>query len=199
MLDAHEATGDPAYLERALELAGFMNERFADSENGGFFDVWDESEGLGRLKDRQKSIQDNTVCAEVFLRLGTLLRDDAHVATARRTLEAFAGVWPHMGYFASGYARWVDTALNHPAEVNIVGTPETAHRLHQAALHLDVPSRVVQVLEPKRDSARLEAMFLPPEPAPAAYACYGTMCSPPVTDPAALLESVRAMQQAARR
>jgi len=102
-----------------------------------------------------------------------------------------------MGYFAAGYARQVDTLLNPPAEVNIVGDVESASGLHRAALWLDVPSRVVQMLDPANDRERLETFSLPAEPAPAAYACFGTMCSAPVRDPDALIETVRQMQQAA--
>jgi len=207
LLDAHEVTGESMYLERARELARFIVERFADRENGartggrsaGFYDVWDQVEDVGRLKDRQKSIQDNTVCAEVFLRLHHLTREDKSREIARATLEAFVSGYPHMGYFAAGYARQVDTLLNPPAEVNIVGSAALAAELHRAALALDVPSRVVQVLDPARDAARLEALSLPAEPAPAAYACFGTMCSAPVTQPEALAETVRQMQQAAVR
>jgi uncharacterized protein YyaL (SSP411 family) len=96
-----------------------------------------------------------------------------------------------MGHFAAAYARQTDTFLNPPAEVNIVGT--TPDGLLHAALRLDVPARVVQLLDPSRDAGRLAAFGLPPEPAPAAYACAGTMCSPPVTDPERLGEAVRGM------
>jgi uncharacterized protein YyaL (SSP411 family) len=104
-----------------------------------------------------------------------------------------------MGYFAAGYAREVDSLLNPPAEVNIVGNVVSAAKLHRAALLLDIPARVVQLLEPQRDSERLEELSLPPQPAPAAYACAGMMCSPPVTEPDALADAVRDMQQVAAR
>jgi uncharacterized protein len=199
LLDAQEVTCDSMYLDRAIELARFMLDRFVDRETGGFFDVWDEVQDVGRLKDRQKSIQDNTVCAEVFLRLHHLTRDEDYRTIAQGTLEAFVSAYPHMGYFAAGYARHVDTLLNPPAEVNIVGDVSSASELQHAALALDVPARVVQLLDPARDRERLDAVSLPAEPAPAAYACFGTMCSAPVTAPGALAEAVREMQQAAAR
>ena len=199
LLDAHEVTGDSTYLDRALELARFMVERFVDRENGGFFDVWDEVQDVGRLKDRQKSIQDNTVCAEVFLRLYHLTRDEDYRTITQGTLEAFVSAYPHMGYFAAGYARQVDTLLNPPAVVNIVGDASSASELQRAALALDVPARVVQLLDPVRDRERLDALSLPGKPAPAAYACFGTMCSAPVTEPGALAEAVRETQSAAPR
>ncbi len=200
LLDAYETTGDSLYLERAQELAALLSERFADKDGGGFFDTWDQTEELGRLSERQKSVQENVVCAEVLTRLHHLTRDEPYKEVARVTLEAFAEAYPQLGYFAAGYARQVDTLLNPPAEVNIVGdlADDAARALHRAGLSLDVPSRVVQVLDPQRDIARLEALFLPPQPAPAAYICAGTTCSAPVTRPEELIETVRQMQKLAQ-
>ncbi len=196
LLDAHEVTGDSKHFHRALELAALMSERFLDRDAGGFYDVWDGTEAVGRLGERQKSVQDNTVCAEVFLRLHHLTREAAYRETALRTLEAFVSAYPQMGYFASGYARQVDTLLNPPVEINVVGDVAAAASLHRAALALDAPSRVVQVLEPAVDGARLEALLLPPGPAPAAYVCFGTACSAPVIDPEALTEVAKRMRDA---
>jgi len=198
ILDAAEVTGDSSWLDRAIELAEFTVERFAhrdgDGKVAGFYDVWDQVAEVGRLRDRQKSIQDNSVCAEVFIRLHNLTRDERYVEIARGTLEAFVSVYPQMGYFASGFAKAVDMLLNPPVAVNIVGTGESAAALHSKALSLDVPSRVVQVLDPERDAERVAALHLPPEPAPAAYVCVGTMCSAPVMSPDQLEETVREMQ-----
>jgi len=206
LLDAHEVSGDSAYLDRALELARFLLDRFQDANAGGqtpgrpagFFDTWDETDALGRLAERQKSVQDNAVCAEVFLRLYHLTREDGYREVARTTLEAFVAAYPHLGHFAAGYARQVDTLLNPPAEVNIVGDPaqEPARSLQRAALALDLPARVVQVLHPAREATRLEALFLPQEPV-AAYVCLGTMCSAPVQDPEALAQTVAEMKSMA--
>jgi uncharacterized protein YyaL (SSP411 family) len=201
LLDAHEVSGDPTHLERARELARTLVERFADPNGGGFFDAWDEGESLGLLEQRQKSVQDNAVCAEVFLRLAHLTRDETYRTIARRALEAFAPAYHALGYFAASYAKQVDLLLNPPAEVNVVGATddEAARALHIAALKLATPFRVVQLLDPLRDAERLAALSLPPEPAPAAYVCFGTMCSAPVTNPAALQETVDRMASAKTR
>jgi uncharacterized protein YyaL (SSP411 family) len=195
LLDAAEATGDSAYIDRATQLAELMTARFHDTEHGGFWDVWDEAPDVGRLRERQKSVQDNAVCAEVFLRLHHLTRDQRYLDIARSSVEAFAGTAEQMGYFASGYAKMVDLALNPPAEVNIVAPAGAADEFLKAALTIEVPFRVVQVLDPSRDSARLESLSLPAEPSPTAYVCVGTSCSPPVTSPGELVETVRRMQQ----
>jgi uncharacterized protein YyaL (SSP411 family) len=211
LLDAAEVTGDTAYLGRAIELAAFILARFAHRDDSGrvagFFDVWDQPQNMGRLRDRQKSMQDNAVCAELLIRLHHLTRDEAYAEAARGTLEAFAGAYTPMGHFAAGYARAVDRLLNPPAVVNIVaggsaeagkprlrGLDGLASSLHAAALSLDAPSRIVQVLLPGRDDGRLAALYLPPDPAPAAYVCVGTVCSAPVTSPEALVETVSDMR-----
>ena len=195
LLDAAEVTGDSQYVDRASELAELLSGRFHDDANGGFWDVWDEAPDVGRLRERQKSIQDNAICAEVFLRLHHLTREPRYLDIARAAIESFAGTAERMGYFAAGYARMADLLLNPPAEVNIVGSPETAGSLHRAALLLDAPHRIVQLLDPVRDAARLAALSLPIEPAPAAYLCVGTSCSAPVMSVPGLLEAARQMQQ----
>jgi len=200
LLDAHEVTGESIYLERAQELAQGLIKRFADKD-GGFFDVWDKADNLGRLAERQKSLQDNAVCAEVFIRLHHLTRSEDYKQVAQATLEAFAPAYHALGYFAAGYAKQVDLLLDPPAEVNIVGAPESegARSLHRAALNLDVSYRIVQLLDPDRDGTRLEALSLPPQPSPAAYLCLGTMCSAPVTDPSALAETIQEMRSATQQ
>ena len=203
LLDAHEVTGVSAHLDRAATLARLLLDRFAgpqgDGSPAGFFDVWDGGDSLGRLSERQKSIQENAICAELFTRLHHLTRNEEYGQAARGTLEAFAPSYHALGYFAAGYARQVDIMLNPPAAVNVVGAPgdESARALHRAALSLDVPFRIVQLLDPERDAARLEALYLPPQPAPAAYVCLGTMCSSPVSEPSALADAVAKMRAAA--
>jgi uncharacterized protein YyaL (SSP411 family) len=194
LLDAAEVTGDSLYLERAIVLAELLASRFQDDENGGFWDTWDAGEEVGRLKDRQKSVQENAIVAEVFVRLGHLTREQGYAEIGRRTLEAFVGVYQQMGYFASGYAKWADIALHPPVEVNIVGDRDAAEEIQHAALWLNVPHRIVQVLDPARDAERLAALSLPSEPAPAAYVCVGTACSAPVSSPEQVMQTVREMQ-----
>lgn len=193
LLDAAEVTGDPKWNERAAELASLLDARFRDVKDGGFFDVWDAAPDVGRLRDRQKSIQDNAVCAEVFTRLYHLTRDEKYNEIAHSTLESFAASVPQMGYFAAAFAKQVDLALHTPAEVNIVGEPSMTRELHWCALSLYVPFRIVQSLEPARDAEKLAALSLPAHPSPAAYVCVGTTCSAPVTEPDSLIATVRRM------
>ena len=198
LLDAYEVTGDALHLKRARQLASFVGERFADPA-GGFFDTWDENEGLGRLRERQKSLAENAAAAVLFTRLHRLTGDEAALRAAKGTLEAFAGVYTHLGYFAAAYAQAVHLFLAPYAHINIVGdvAEDGTQALLRAALHLDLPARSVQVLHPRRDAARLKASLLPAQPWPVAYVCYNTACSPPVTEPHALSEAAESMRRLA--
>jgi len=198
LLDAYEVTGDALHLKRARQLATFIRERFVDPD-GGFFDTWDEDEGLGRLRERQKSLAENAAAAVFFARLHRLTGDEAALQAARGTLEAFAGVYAHLGYFAAAYAQAVHLFLAPYARIDIVGdvAEDRTRALLQAALQLDLPARSVQVLHPQRDAARLKASLLPAQPWPAAYVCYNTACSPPVTEPHALSEAAESMRRLA--
>lgn len=210
LLDAYEVLTKPQYLQRAEEVAALLLTRFADSD-GGFYDVWDGHETLGRLEIRQKPIAENAVAAEVLLRLWQLTGHQEYKEAARRTLEAFAAGQEAMGLFAAAYARSVDLFLQPPPGVRIVGDParpETA-ALHGAALALPVAARAVQVLHPSRDAARLKALALPASPAggpgeppspsdgqAVAYVCHGTQCSAPVREPGELVAVVEETEKA---
>ena len=104
-----------------------------------------------------------------------------------------------LGHFAASYAKAVDLALHPQADVKLVGPRDALGELHRAALRLRVPHRTVQLLDPARDAALLEALALPAEPAYVAYVCYGTACSAPVRTVEELERTVTTMRgQAAR-
>ena len=200
LLDAFETAGDPVYLDRALELAALLEERFADRERGGFFDVWEGHESLGRLDVRQKPLNENAACAQLFLRLERYTREGRYAELAGRALGQFVGQQEGMGHFAAAYARAADSYLHPQADVKLVGPIEALTDLHRAALRLRAPDRTVQLLDPARDGERLAALSLPSEPAPAAYVCYGTTCSAPVRtaeELAATVEQMRGQAEAA--
>ncbi len=195
-LDAYEVAGRVRDLDRAKQLAAFMSDRLA-VDGGGFRDTPPEHETLGRLAQPQTPVKENSIAALVFIRLARLTHDERYEAIARATLARFAHVAESQGYFASEYAMAVDLLLNPGADVKIVATAgdPAADALHSAALALPVADRVIRVID-VADAATLMAEGLPAHPAPAAYVCYGTLCSAPVTTPADLFEIVERTKQA---
>jgi uncharacterized protein YyaL (SSP411 family) len=86
-----EASGEPRWIESALELAQIMIDEFVDPERGGFFFTGSRHEALIA---RQKDVHDNAtpsgngMAATALLRLGALTGRDALTQHGRRTLES---------------------------------------------------------------------------------------------------------------
>ncbi len=196
LLDGYEVSGEVEHLERARALAAFMQEKLA-SPQGGFYDTPEGHEGLGRLSQRQKPVKENAIAAMVFTRLSRITHDEAFAEVARRALVLFVNVAESQGYFAAEYAKAVDLLLNPGAEIKIVAAAgdETAHNLHSAALAVQVPDRLVKIID-ATDGVALEREGLPAHPSPAVYICYGTLCSAPVSTPDDLFEMVSKTRQA---
>jgi uncharacterized protein YyaL (SSP411 family) len=165
------------------------------SEAGAFFDTTSAHDTLGRLSMRQTPVKENAVAAESLIRLARITHEQRLEDIARRALAQFDGVAESQGYFASDYARAVDLLLNPGADVKIVAhAGDGAGPLHLAALALPVPDRIVRIIDAS-DARALADEALPAHPAPAAYACYGTLCSAPVTTPDDLFEMVERTRQ----
>jgi uncharacterized protein YyaL (SSP411 family) len=195
-LDAHEVAGRPQDLARAMQLATFMQNHLA-APDGGFYDTPQGHEEVGRLSMQQKPLKENAVAATALIRLARITHDEAYEHAARRALGHFTHAAESQGYFAADYAQAVDMLLNPGADVKIVADPgdPAAQRLHSAALALELPDRLVRLID-AADATALEQEALPPHPAPAAYVCYGTLCSAPVTSPEDLFEMVSRTRQA---
>ena len=87
----YEATGEPRWIESALELARIMIDEFADAEQGGFFFTGNRHEALIA---RQKDMHDNAtpsgngMAATALIRLGALTGRDDLTQAGRRALES---------------------------------------------------------------------------------------------------------------
>ncbi|HKB19272.1 MAG TPA: DUF255 domain-containing protein [Candidatus Dormibacteraeota bacterium] len=169
-----EGFGD-RWLEIALDLAAHLEERYADSELGGYFDHagTDENFDLGRLGERIKPLAENSVAAIALNELDTLQADPAspHRERARRALESVAALPQQYGLMAAVFARALDR-LPHAIKVT-TGNPELA-----AAARASHP---YVVIDPKGDQR--------------AVVCVGTICLAPVSTPTAVAEAIREATQ----
>lgn len=98
LVSLFEATDDPRWLERAVDIADQMIEKFHDPELGGFFETTPDH---SLLIVRHKSVQDrqmpsgNAAAAQLLTQLGDLLtgddppRSERYQTLARDTLNAF--------------------------------------------------------------------------------------------------------------
>jgi uncharacterized protein len=198
LLKLSGVTGEARLATVAGALLETVITAFADG-NGGFYDTADHGE---RLIFRPADPTDNATPSGAFAAADALLSysaltgqerfRDAAVA-ALKVLPPIAAKYPRAGGMGLAVAEAV---LSGPAEIAIVGPdddPRTADLL-RAALHVAPPGAVFALGSGSESSADAVPL-LNARPlvsgGPAAYVCRGFTCRAPVTNPAALRESLR--------
>jgi len=195
LLDAYESTLDRRYFDGAERAMRIAVERFGDPDHGGFFDRAKDAAPMGGLDVRRKPLQDsptpgaNSIGAMVLDRLHGLTGEPLYGAWAEKTLEAFIGLIPQHGLFASTYGLAALLHARHLLQVVITGPsgdPKAAELERAANAVYRFGKAVLRVT-----SERLAANSLPAglrETLPhldatkaQAFVCVETTCYPPVS------------------
>lgn len=194
-LALNEATGERAYLDRAVAWQQALNRHYANPANGGYFLTADDAEGLivrPSATSDDATPNPNAVTAENLVRLAVLTGDDQWRTRADALLEGIlAGATQNLfGHVATLNA--LDFRLR---ATEIVCTGPDAEAFAREALKLPHLSRIV-LRAPSADA-------LPPShPAQekikavsgsSAFVCVGERCSLPVMEPGKIEEAVRGM------
>ncbi|MBI4143596.1 thioredoxin domain-containing protein [Candidatus Woesearchaeota archaeon] len=111
LIDIYSATKDGKYLEKATEIAEFIEKNFHDAKAGGFFDRLAKHEDFGALKVASKQFIENSFCAYAFLKLFSLTKEERHREMAENTLLYFSDSYLNYGYFSSLYATAIGILL----------------------------------------------------------------------------------------
>jgi uncharacterized protein YyaL (SSP411 family) len=183
-LDAYEATGTAAWLDRATSVMTYCAGAHWDDAAGGYFDVPQDHAGAAYLGTRAKPVQDaptpspNGVAALVLARLWALTDKAEWRTQLDRQLAAFAGAAPELSLHGATLLRAADWAVHPVTRIEVAGPAGEgpACAMHLLALQTYRPRKVVV-----RTIAAAPA-------APAAIVCVGTTCSLPVDAPARLAE-----------
>jgi hypothetical protein len=180
-VDAFEATGAPAWLDRAVTVMEHVERAHGDPA-GGYWDIATAGDG-GYLAVRGKPAQDapspsgNGVAALVLARLAGVTGDPRWRERLNRQVTAFAGAAGQLGLHGATLLRAIDWALHPVTRIEVAGPlgPGEACAMHLAALQTWRPRRVVI----RRSADR-----------PQATVCVGTTCSLPVETRTAFAELV---------
>ncbi len=186
-LDASEATGDDAWLTRAIAVMRYCGRAHWDDAKGGFFDVARDRSGAAYLATPAKPVQDsptpsaNGVAALVLARLWAATDDKDWRRLLDRQLATFGGAASQLSLYGATLVRAVDWALNPVTRIEVSGPkgPGAACDMHLVAL---------QTYRSRKRVVRKTAEGPAP---PAATVCVGTTCSLPVTTPEALGDLLR--------
>lgn len=169
LIDVHEHTGEPRFLERAQAHAGRIVHHFGAAE-GGFTDHAGTEASIGRLEFSDRPIVENGILAESLLRLATLTGETAYRERAEATLALYARTHENAGQFAATYARALARYLSPEISVKLSGGVAATDAFRETAFRLPTPFVCVATQDGSTH--------------PAAYVCRGTVCAAPVTEAA---------------
>jgi uncharacterized protein len=182
-VDAFEATGDRAWLDRATQLLTYCWRELWDHKDGGFRDLKPPAGAIGLLGESAKPIQDSptpSANGTAALTLGRLAEITGAAEWRERrdaTLAAFAGRALELSLHGATLLRAIDLAANPVHRIEVAGpkAPGAACDMHLLALQTYRPRKVVI-----RD----------PADAPRATVCVGTTCSLAAADRAAFAKTL---------
>jgi uncharacterized protein YyaL (SSP411 family) len=198
-IDAFEATGDRAWLDRATGLMDHVWERYRAAE-GGLRDRR-ETRGEGLLPQPVVPGLDaptpspNGVAALALGRLAAHTGDQRWTLRRDQLLAAFGGGVADLGLHGATLLRAADWALAPATHIVVVAASDPRGQpLRRAARAAFRPRKVVTLLEPGASPHGLPAPVraMLDGQAPRAYVCVGATCRAPVSDADALLELLAA-------
>jgi uncharacterized protein YyaL (SSP411 family) len=193
-------TGNPDYIERAREWADVLDQHYWSENLGGYYFTADDTSDLivrpfSGQDEATPNANGTMVSNLVALYLWT--GEERYRDRAEAILRGFAGamtanVLAHAGLLAAELDVLAPSLI-----VLIVPEGTSARELRTALADVSLPGAVVQEV---REGDSL------PASSPAhgktaihgkatAYVCIGPQCSLPVTEPAALVETVRSARQ----
>ena len=109
LVQAHKATGEAKYLERAKQLAEFILARLKNPA-GGYYDI--SVPGPAYLSFRLTLIEQNGAAASFFLALAEVTQDPTFRDAALWALSAFTGDFNSYGIHAVGFGQALNEFVN---------------------------------------------------------------------------------------
>ncbi|MET0614738.1 MAG: thioredoxin domain-containing protein [Thermoleophilaceae bacterium] len=182
LISLYEATFEPRWFAEARALADTMIERFADEENGGFFETSSDHE---QLVARRKDLEDhpipagNSSAAYGLLRLAALTGEHAYADRAESVLRLLHELAPKHPQAFGHLLQALDFRLAQVKEVALVG--QELRPLERVVRDEFRPHLVLAGGEP--DGVPLLEGRDPVDGRATAYVCEQFTCKAPVTEP----------------
>lgn len=190
-------TGKRAYVEREREWADILDKHYWAADIGGYYFVADDTDDLivRPLSGQDEATPNaNGTMVSNLMALYLWTGEERYRERAEAVLKAFAGamrqnVLAHAGLLAA------ELDVIAPALIVLI-VPEggDARALRNALRDVSLPGVVVQVVRagealPSSSPAHGKTAI---DGKPTAYVCIGPQCSLPVTEPAKLVETIKA-------
>ena len=201
LIELYETSFNSSWLEEAVVLNHYLNRHFSDIRGEGFFTVSDDGETLIATK---KEIYDGAIPSGNSMMLGNLVLlshltgDPEYEEQASRVAEWFSGIVSRSPSSYSQYLCGLDHLLG-PASDVVIAAEESdpvAKEMIRIVCDTYIPSVTVHFRRSSQADAALDALApftraMTTENGKAtAYVCSGRTCSPPVTTPDALRQTL---------
>ena len=170
-LDAHAATGEMRFLQRADALAERVHAAFG-ANDGGYYDHASFEAVIGALEFADRPLAESSNIADSFLRLHAITQRGEHRDRALRALQVYTQTYHRAGTFAAPYARAILRYLLPVVTVRLTGAPDEGQELRDAAHRLPDPLVTVYADEP---TAEVQA-----------FVCRESVCAAPVRSATAM-------------
>lgn len=212
LLASYQSTGQWEFIERAVEVAETV-ERLFGAPSGGCFDTAPPDSFEASILVREQPVLENAHWAEALLTLSHLTGHSGYSERAQAALTIFENVVPGKTYLGdhssrrmeedeealflpagAAWGRARDMLTNGLVSLVLVGDSSAAayRRLHQAALRMHAPHKVVQPLDSQRHADRIRGLGFPTDRPPAVYVCFEDRCLAPITTARGIREVARA-------
>ena len=182
-LDAHEATGQPVWLERGQSILDWMLSNLA-TPSGKLRDTPEADKALGRLAEPETPLVENSVAAEALIRASRVAGRADYREKAATILTSLQEDYPHLGIMAAGYARAVEHLLLEPVQVVVVGNSMDPQlpEMREVVWSCYLPNRALLTIDPDREQAKLARLGFAASSSPRAFVCVGSRCLEPAND-----------------
>ena len=190
LLDSYEAVFDTTYLHWAIELTTYINKKFWDSKNGGYYFTSSEQEKLLiRLKDNhdQSIPSANGVMLMNLLRMSAYTGNSEYQQMAEKILMKYADHFKDNPYAYSSYLNALDFYLRKPKEITIL-MKKSGHQdnIMRSIFTHYIPNKVVIGLDYKSETNLFNQDIIKGKDSAfnktTIYICSNFTCSPPINN-----------------
>jgi uncharacterized protein len=199
-LALQEATNDDSYLAHARQWVATLDTHYWDEVGGGYyFAAADTGDLIARVKTAADAAvpAGNGTLVGVLTRLALLTGDDAYRARAEAILTAFSGELGRNFFPLATLINNVEFAIK-PIQIVLAGEPDdtAVTELRRVIYRVSLPNRVVLTAIPGSNLPEAHPAYGkgPVGGRAAAYVCEGPVCSLPLTEPQALLDTLTALR-----
>jgi uncharacterized protein len=195
-LALYEATGEHAYLERALAWQATLDRHYPNPDNGGYFLTADDARDLvvrPNATADDATPNPNALAAQNLIRLAGYTGQHAWRDKCDRLLDGIAASAGENLFAHLALLNALDLRLR-AAEIVVTGHDHRAQELLAAARKLPFLDRIVLRASPALPASHPAQEKVRAATESAAFVCVGETCSLPVTQPQAVAEAVAAMR-----